>query len=276
MTAQPHTASDEEEQHLRYFGRHFLCMGFVYIPIGSDRKPIAPPGVLFYSSTVADMFGSWWLVTAGHIIKEIETRLQTRQIEIQDFRLLDHFGMGRDRMSYPVFDYVGARKFYEYDDARGIDWGAIELDAHTVTLLKANEIKAVNRAGWTIDDESAVEGYFMLGFPEDSHNRFAPIATPSGYTVGGNPVPSAWHVERIRNPDASLTQTAYPRFVGSLSNSEGDIVGMSGGPIFALSDRTYNVIAVQTGWYKGSRTSFGFYLSTIADLVEQELTRSRP
>jgi hypothetical protein len=269
MAREIHTAADEVEKALRVYGRHFVCFGFVYLPLGRDGKPNAPPDVAFYSSVVVEMFGSWWLATAGHIIDEIERPLQKKQMEIQDFRLFDHYGTGKDREGYPVLDYVAARKFYEYDKEKGIDWGVIELDLHAVKLLKANGIIAVIEEGWTLDTKTKYEGYFMMGVPNDSHNKYPAIETRTGYTVGGKPVPSAFYIERVSRPPKS--KSTYPRFVGKLSNSEGDILGMSGAPIFALSRKSYNVIAVQSTWHAKPRTTFGFYLSTIAKLLGERL-----
>lgn len=271
MVREVHTATDEEEKALRIYGRHFVCLGFVYIPLGRDGNQNAPPDVAFYSSVVVEMFGSWWLATAGHIVAKVERHLRTKQMAIQDFRLLDHFGIGIDRVACPVLDYVAARKFYEYDEDRGIDWAVIELDPPTVKLLKANGIIAVFDEGWNFDAKTRYDGFFMMGVPEDSHNKFPPIQTATGFTVGGKPVPSAIYIERVSKPDKSLTNSAYPRFIGKLSNSEGDIVGMSGGPIFALTRKSYNVIAVQSSWHKKPRRTFGFYISTIAQLLGEKL-----
>jgi hypothetical protein len=67
-------------------------------------------------------------------------------------------------------------------------------------------------------------------------------------------------VERVDGDPGERHRTTFRRFVGRLSKEwpEGEVDGMSGGPVFGISEdlKERRVIAVQSHWFRQTRVTF--------------------
>ncbi|WP_437191523.1 hypothetical protein [Planctomicrobium sp. SH527] len=242
-------ADEFVEGLMRDFGRYLVCLAYF-----RNVNPKAD----FHPGVILELAGKWWFATAGHIFHDLE-RCRTRyNVIAEDFRLIDHFGHGSDRQGYIPFDFMNARKFYEFSNERRIDWGIVELDAHTVRLLQANDVGMLTESEWSKHSKEH-EGYFMLGFPAVSHN-----VTATEFTIRANPKTTAIHIERADD----CREGEHLRFSGRLPKCDIPIEGMSGGPIFGLVADSVEIIALQSSWLSESQTIFGTFLTTLSKLAE--------
>lgn len=251
----------------REISRYFVGLGFI---AHFERGKM--PKVFFRSGFVAEIGGRWWWVTAGHVIKAINEAVAAGVVE--GVRLLDQFD-GPYKVGEIPFDYVGARKYYQDDGDRGIDFGVVELAPDYVTLLKANGIRAADRKTWNIVRFGHYESpFWMYGFPTDGQ----PAQVNGVGTVSAKPVPGVISVHRPPTRLKDVVKAQYPRLRGIVSDDAGEIDGMSGGPIFGMRIDSRGVLqtrilAIQSGVL--GRRVFGFPMGIAGQLLEAELARDR-
>ena len=249
----------------REFVRYFVGLAFI-AHVESGKMP----KVFFRSGFVAEIGGRWWWVTAGHVIKAIDEAVAANVVE--GFRLLDQFD-GPHKVGEIPFDYAGARKFYQDDEARGIDFGMIELAPHYMALLKANGITAASRETWNMVRFGQYESpFWMYGFPTDGQ----PVQINGPGFVSAKPVPGVIAVHRPAKKSKDVVKAQYMRLRGVVSDDAGEIDGMSGGPIFGMRVDTRGVLrtrilAIQSGVL--GRRVFGFPMGIAGQLLEEELGR---
>lgn len=216
----------------------------------------------FYSGFLMEFGSDWYWITAGHILEGIEAA----QAYVERFRLIDCFGRGGDKHPIP-FDYPSAWKFYRHTDD-GLDFAAVQLSSLTRRLLEANDSIAITESQWRTADYSNYDRYIMVGLPECVIHRNTTHGT-DGYVVSGKPNPTLILAHKIVPPDYAIV--THPRLVASITEKDpdGDIVGMSGGPIFAASeDPQITIVALQSAWYESARITLGCPISVFAPMID--------
>lgn len=242
------------------YTRYVVALGLIS-QVGDDEAKTH-----FYSGFLMEFGSDWYWITAGHIIEGIEAAAA----HVERFRLIDRFGRGRNKDPIP-FDYPAAWKFYRHTDD-GLDFGAVQLNSLTRRLLEANDAVAIPESQWRTADHLSCEQYIMVGLPECAIQRSTTYGA-DGYIVSGKPNPTLILTSKIDPPEYSLT--AHPRLVASISEKDpdGDIVGMSGGPIFAAGeDPQITVVALQSAWYESARITLGCPVSVFAPMVEAAIS----
>lgn len=268
--------NEELQEWFRFYASHFVGLAGLCQPLSRDGSPKGDAHCFFRSGFVISIRRTWYLATAGHIVKAIESEVHSRETDVRQFYLVDCFGLG-SRSKEPIpFDYAGSYKFFRFDKDEGLDFGIIELRPYYRGLLRANGVVAISKKDWRDQNRLRFKKYFMLGLPADCIERRI-TKQRQGYTVHGKPVPSMVYVSEVKRPKRDWLRP-YPRFIGRVSvkrePSVGDIDGMSGGPIFGFSEHApgrHFIVAVQSSWRRREGITFACPVPVFAPLAEEHL-----
>jgi hypothetical protein len=249
----------DEVEAMREIGRYLVGMCFLArrkMIVGDPKNQVQP---FFCSGFIMEFKGGWYWITAGHILQDIATSQKKPEIVVETFRLVDHYGSGViDKNAIP-FNFEPAWKHFEHDDSLGLDYGAVQLGKLEQLALAKNNIKVLPMAAWQQILGKEWDEFFMYGLPTDSI-EITKTPNAKGLDVRGKADPSLIHVEKFEGDLSSLPSTQFPRFYGKLSENwpEGEIDGMSGGPVFGFNTRTgeYGVMAIQSGWLDQRRITY--------------------
>ncbi|HET6328834.1 MAG TPA: hypothetical protein VFG04_29390 [Planctomycetaceae bacterium] len=249
---------DEMEEVLREYGDYLVGLGAL---VQVEKKAFPD----FSSGFILAIGKRWYWTTEGHVIRDLQRRVEAGQ-SVSRFHLIDWYGTGNNENAIP-FDYDNAWKYWVYNKEEGLDFGVVEVPTNVKDLLQANNVKAVEKSS---DYRKRFGSYLMLGLPEDDVEREL-RQIPVGVNVRGRALPSAMHIAKTRCPKGH--QKPHPRFVGRVGSHEevGNIVGMSGCPIFGVKGATREVLALQSSWDDRSRVIFGCPLSVFVPMVEKAI-----
>lgn len=231
-------ACDEGElalyrQFLRWAGSHCVAVGWEDAERG---QPDATGGIAF-SAFIMSVRGLWFLVTAGHIIEDINTRLG-RGRELRYAKIVDAWSEGNiDKNAIPFPDIIDQSRIpqgYVHQESTGLDYAWFFVPRYYRHLLEANGIVPLDEEAWRAVPEQ-LDAYGAFGFPDrcviQSHDdagayrglRIRPLLIP--YSPEPNP-PADFRLKYRRlffwpsgQPDGSVSR----------------VDGMSGGPVFGYS-----------------------------------------
>jgi hypothetical protein len=251
----------EEDDFYRDHTRYLIGIGLISQEEGEHAKSH------FFSGFLMEFANEWFWVTAGHILKLIDELQNTER-----FFLLDHYGTGTNEEAIP-FDYANAWRYYVDDDDAGLDFGAVRLSREIQTRLAQNEAVAVTEIEWRSADYTRHESYFMVGLAFESIFRTT-IHGKDGYVLRGKPKPDIIWTD-ARDPIPYKPDAIHPRLIASISKNwaEGDIQGMSGGPLFGVRYdlNTMPVVAVQSAWYIDERVVVACPVQVFAPMLEERI-----
>lgn len=196
----------------------------------------------------------WFLVTAGHILQDLDELIDSGKREIVNAHIVDTFAINTVS-SVPIpFDYPDSDRFYINDDDLGLDCGFIYLEPGIRRLLEANGIKALDENVWLLHADS-YDSYALLGFPAElTHSEFGNSATGMGHQIKLNLIMTP--IRKLSEQPDNTAKVLLPRFYAKLHDKLplNDIDGMSGGPIFGFKLENgglrYWLVAIQSGWYR--------------------------
>ena len=240
--------SRNETEHimLSAFGCHLAVLQFKHYDL--DKLCFK---TIRFSAFVVVIEGQWFLITAGHVVRNIELHYEHVKSLGQDkqssYHLFDGFGdiNACETVEYP-FDYRRAPHCYFYagdDTDDGIDYAAIHLSKFCVRYLQSKVVPI----SVGMCDYSTFAGNLLclVGFPsEPDTNQIGDIRQTVATMTLRNPM----EVSRI-------LVKKHERHYFELIDEDLDIRNMSGGPVI-LADfqsgkvRDYRIIAVQSGWDK--------------------------
>jgi hypothetical protein len=276
MNVNPMTPSKEELFKLFFsrLCRHFVVLTGTYYQCDDSGKPTSGELLFTYSAFIMSFRGIWHLITAGHVVKEINEYIHHRNIRLNEFNLLDWLGTDAKHNTLIPFDYESASPTGVHDEELGVDFGVLVPSDNDRRLLEANGIIAFEEKDWIKqpkDDEYIA--YCLLGVPKQLVERKLGVSITGEPYVGQLGVELLWLRRVQESPDQTRT-TRLPRFVAEIADL-GDlrsIEGMSGGPIFGLARRDgrlkYWPVAVQSSWDQ-KKTIFATPLAPCAYVLHQ-------
>lgn len=260
-------SSDAMNAYLNQFCRHVVALHWLDARQSpgevSDDVSRWDPQNFYGSAFILSVRRAWYVVTAGHILRDLDERLSAGR-KIVRSNLMD--GMASGSVFPPIPFILGrTEEWYVYDKDQGVDYALIPLREFFVRQLLAAGVTALEETSVGSLDLDADE-YYLLGFPQEA------VRTTSyrfGDTIHvttdlGTPL---LPVERVAAPPDYMKKSC-PRFYGKVPNGSFDmenmngapqsIVGMSGGPIFAVKRTSptsgqYWILAVQSCWDPKSR-----------------------
>src|SRR6266496_4083031 len=138
--ASERTVSDRT---IAFFARHFVRLGWTDTTPGERSAMNEGLGQIGNASCfIISVRDQWFLITAGHVIKDVETAISNGQA-LGSWYLDDTSSLGAvSNISIP-FDYPNSYKFWFYDDL-GADYALIHIRQYYRRLLEANHVVAIN------------------------------------------------------------------------------------------------------------------------------------
>jgi hypothetical protein len=147
-------------------------------------------------------------------------------------------------------------------------------------LLSANGVVALSENYWYSEEKLDVDGYVLLGFPDDTTSASLTLNDHS-YSARVKGRLSLFYAEAVLGSCKDIPDTVYPQFAAKLAGGEeaGRIEGTSGGPIFGVRLRNgrlddYRLVAIQSNWISRLRITLGCPLGTVLELASDFLRNS--
>jgi hypothetical protein len=174
---------------IRFFGKHFVSLGMIDCPLDdrgrlvdrltlpdgsiptlADGQP-AVKRIWSFSGFVISIRDHWFLVTAGHILADIERMQALGERAIKKTELIDFWGpnvISTDAIPFPLKE---APQSHFRDDALGVDYGIIYLRPLIRANLERNGVVPVREENWKHQKNLQFETYWMLGLPSEVMNK---------------------------------------------------------------------------------------------------------
>lgn len=280
MTINDPGDDDAKRQLLATLCRHIVGVVWTDENWGDRRARTGQrdPETLAFSAFVISVRGVWFLVTAGHVARQLRQRLSEGRRVIAA-RLMDGFsGQGS---SPPVpFPLGETPQWSLYQD--GLDYALFPLRPGYARPLAAGGVVPLSEEQWAEPPEAA-DRYFLLGFPSEvMKTSLAEDGRRGDVSVMlGTPL---LPIQPLKDPPEELAHQPHRFFasVPMLAHPEregvvvGSIEGMSGGPIFAVeftgaTAPRYWVVAVQSTWLKNSRILAACWMKPLADAIAKSM-----
>jgi len=248
------------------FCRHLVGLSVTYKHKADDAGDRARFGMC--SGTLIMIEGGVFLLTAGHVLKQLDELRESGGAEIIGASLADTFASERISDIPIPFDLKSARLFYIDDEDDGLDFGVIALEPHHVRMLAKNGMVALTEENWVHQHTVKFEAYALLGLPEE-------LATERVSSSGeGAAAAALLTVKRLESAPPGRKPTRYPQFVGQLHPEMGlkSVKGMSGGPILGFRrepEPRYWIVALQSSWDEEARIVYGCDLPILASLMSE-------
>jgi hypothetical protein len=215
--------------------QHFVTLSCVQRPHDkSEDKP------LIFSGFLIEIENIWLYVTAGHILRDIRKAIEAGS-EFETWRLAD-----KAAIPY-AFDL---EKWLVIEEEKlGLDYAAVWLDPLYCRQLEAGGTVPIPKVAWG-DHVIEYDHVVIVGVPSET------VKYDQQNILTGRIV--LMPLKKAEAPERA-GRKAENQFYAKLKESGDvkDIVGMSGGPVFALKkmdgEWRYVVIGVQSGWYSSSQ-----------------------
>lgn len=256
--------------------RHFVALSGSYVEVDGEDKHVGKEKHFAFSGFVIAIRGVWCLMTAGHVIENINAAIRHPKVKLLRCRLMDFFGLDAKVKEPLPISYETEHVIHI--DQHGVDIGMLPLRPLYQSSLEANGVIPMPTAGWSGYSVPKCDQYVLLGLPEEN---IEPVEETEHHGGGlrvrlvyaplkAEPVPSIDPVSKI------------PRFAARLDEGGElkSVVGMSGGPIIEVRKRPdegweYACIAIQGSWNEAQRMVFGTPAGIIVGTVETLLDQQK-
>ena len=260
-------ASDLTSRVVQTVGKHFVTLSCIQRPPAD-----APAKSLVFSGFMVDVYGEWFYVTAGHIVRDIRTALASGSF-FDCWRLDDQTAGNRFDGKAVPYDFKPEEWLELEDGGTGLDYAAVHLREYYRWQLEVGGITAISRNAWS-DHVTEYDHWALVGIPSESVDF-------DGETIIKARVVMSPLVPTDEPPLAGkrAKNQFYARPIDGSEKFFKDADGLSGGPVFLLKkvkgQWRYAVIGVQSGWYSSSRTlaicPFSSFGAVLEDLVREVL-----
>lgn len=263
---------DAVEITMKYFGQRLVGIAPVYRlkGEGKDVAPIVKP----FSGTLMLFENAVSLLTAGHVISDINAIYDNPELEVETCLLIDNLGI-EAKHDHPIpFDWKSAAKAFIDED--GLDFGVVSIRWWYMKQLLANGVKVVEEENWVKQHAlPKLDAYFMLGFPEELNlpQRYDPYAGVMLTPVMARLDP----IDAI--PEGSeMKVPKHPLFVANLRENLPikSVKGMSGGPIIGMrqdekGNLIYWIVALVRSCVMSERLVSGCPLPVLGKFLRDEV-----
>jgi hypothetical protein len=258
----------EQKDLFELFGKHLIALTATLTCL-KDRPDFKKGFKEFvaYSATVVSYRGGWWLVSAGHIFKDLQKALDDNMVGISNPVIMDYLAAeAANKLPIP-FPFMKEDWGFIDNEYDGLDFAVMPLSPVYRACLEKNKIAPFQPSHWVPRPDIRYEGYALLGFPAEKVKGVPAANSPS---LTGFIQPSLLALQSL--PDEGVT--SFPRFkarikgLGPLTS----VKGMSGGPILGFytegPDMKYRIVAIQSRWDKKDIV-YGCPVPIFMDLVEK-------
>lgn len=262
------------------FGRHVVGLAIDYAYDGESKTNI-------YTTVLLHAADRLMLMTAGHVVAEIDKLIDHPSVQIKSAAFLDptaRHGQNRIRCRLEDLNRVGS-------DVDGFDFGLISLTyGYAHTLMGPGTLEPISKNTWFKHTESTPEGFYVIGFPKSEitkkvvstrgkeyHISFALACLPFNRITREDAMDITNNQEFCESPSALYGQL-LPDPIGKFDPIE-SIVGMSGGPILSVEREDdggfrYRFFGLQSAWMRNNRIIRGTAAATIDEIVDLMETRN--
>jgi hypothetical protein len=160
---------DEYAAFQRWMNRHLVSLVLINWHLDEAGKRNGHAHVAACSATVMASGDMWFLVTAGHVLQELDELIAHVRVEVAESFIVDSLGSQAKHVGNIPFNYADAARHYVFDD--GLDYGLICLNANIRRLMAANGILPVDAENWINQDMDKCNGFVLLGIPRNSWKR---------------------------------------------------------------------------------------------------------
>lgn len=241
-----------------YFNQHCVPL-YVHINKGEKNHHYV------FSTFVISIEDEWFIVTAGHCLREIE-KIKNAGYSIEKARLID-FGGLKAKHFQPIPFALEASPTVHLGDEK-YDYGIIHISKYYRRLMENNGIVALNEEAWEKQPEKP-DFYFLLGVPDQltevAEDKIS--ITTTLYTV-----------TKCDSVPSEFEKTDAPTFYGKIHLDQylTSIVGMSGGPLLSFKktesgELKYWLCAVQSRWIQGKNLIAACLMKPFATLVRDSM-----
>jgi hypothetical protein len=224
-----------------------ICNNFVALScrcLVPDEKGSQVEKCSVFSGFLIETLGQWCLVTAGHVLEEINAVVAHPQGKL-NCALGDFFGTGPKIRRPTPFAYDS--DMASHVDKNGVDIGFIFLRDFYCMSLRANEITPIPVALWHGNQMPQCDEYWLLGMPISRQ-----VQLPRTESRGPG-VSAELSVVRLKPEQPEIhPDSESPMFIADAQDGDmlPDVKGMSGGPIIGVrtkadGNREYACVAVQ-------------------------------
>lgn len=254
--------NDFTNRVVKTVGRHFVTLSCVQHPPQKDQTRI-----LLFSGFVVEIVGEWFYITAGHILRDIRTAIESGST-FDVWRFGDQTASNKFNDTAIPYSFELEQWLVLEDSETGLDYAAVHLSGLYRKQLEAGEVTAIAKDAWS-DHLTDHDHWALIGIPSES-------VLYDGKTIINARVVLAPLIQADTPPlaEEKAQNQFYAKLIDGSEQFVKDVDGMSGGPIFALKNVSgvwkYSVIGIQSAWYPTSGllvacpfTSFGLALEKI-------------
>ena len=259
-----------------FFSRHLVGLCWYEGPVNRKGEFSENPIFQCASGFLLQVEDRLRLVTAGHVLTEIEDSLKKNGHVAQQHSLFDIWSPRCTVKERIPFDFSDAPSIVEYDPTLGVDIAVIELPDLYLKML-SQTIEPFTHENWIHQSNVQFDFYAILGIPGEAATQVL-----DGNSITTYPQPQVIFVETAPLDAEIHIDTPVPQFFGKIMEIDpiGDIGGTSGGPILGFREEPngqlrYWPVAVQSRWRQGSRTITGTSLPHFAMALHQWLASRR-
>lgn len=265
--------------YTEFFSRHLIGLAWYEGPANEQGDFTEKPTFHCASAFLLQIEERFCLVTAGHVLLDIDKRLAENG-HIAKYHNLYDIWSPRATIKEPIpFDFTKAESLIIlFDPELGVDIAVIELSILYRELL-AQTIQPFTHDRWLYQANVKFDFFAILGIPGEIASQ---IVDDTEQVIFTYPKPQVIFVEASKPVVAEDANTPLPQFFGKIRSNEtiGDISGTSGGPIlgFRLNDQGqlhYWPVAVQSRWRRESRTITGTSIPHFASKLHEWLESRR-
>lgn len=223
--------NQEDLRLLGVLNTHFIGFGWVDC-LNKGDKPENSFRVFCASGFLVCHQGEWYLVTAGHLLHDLDTKLPAEGRRIVRSALFAGWSPEGESVTRVTFDYAPCLTHYVDDDQEGIDVGMIYLDEQC-----RKDLSTVGAAPITNLDLPAQEydQHWLHGLPEQLQCEAVQESCESiDCQVCVTPV--VFQVFPLDGGTGGFSPTKRRRLIASIRAEVplSSVKGMSGGPIYAM------------------------------------------
>lgn len=258
MPAEREWSNEDYQQLLKQFGKHLVCFAGSYRVLDTEGNLTGVEKFYSYTGFVISTGGHWFIVTAGHVLQDLEEKSRHKQILITGRVLADYFGTDALSTAPIPFDVLDEPKVFIDDTNLGLDVGVVYLRPYYRNLLRANNVLPAPFRREAISDYSQFYGFSIVGFPDEKTETLASSNDPQ---AGGAVMPVLVPIRL--DVEAPTDDRPFPRIVGHAIDM-GDLTsieGISGGPMLGYREdgeqTLYEVVGLQSRWLKSEAKTFG-------------------
>ncbi len=240
-------------------GKHFVSLSCVQ---SVDGKEIAH----IFSGYVVCILDTWFLVTAGHILRDI--KMATDAGATFDVWRLDDQTAGKTEIAIPIpYEFNIEEWLVLEDESIGLDYAVVPLSEYYTNLLEKGGAEPIYEDSWGdyIQDH---DYWALLGIPSESVEYDQTTQITARFAV----LP----LEQTDAPEGLESVNKFYAKISEMGNIS-DIDGMSGGPIFSLKkvdgDWRYHIIGVQSGWFRQIKVITACPIKSLLTEIENTVMR---